>query len=179
MKKFSNVSGFNVPSEPTPPTPKDTTFESGIMELMDNLLSIRMYGPVNRYAVAGLIEVTGKELFLEALKDYLKNYTSKEKIKLLESLKEETGDWQLIDNKIEKIKEDASLTDSIFLYKNKIKSYVNKYSDETVILSKIKESCNKLKKDDIKLRAKASEQLFEESKNPLFSKIHRIYIEKI
>lgn len=175
MKKFSNVSGFSVPNEPQPPKPKDTTFESGIMQLMDNLLSIRMYGPVNRYAVAGLIEVSGKELFLEALKDYLKSYSDKEKIKLLESLKEETGDWELLDNKIEKIKEDISLSDSIFLYKSKIKSYVQKYSDETILLSKIKESCNRLKKEDIQIRVKACQQLLEESKNPIFSKISKVY----
>ena len=91
MKKFSNITGEKV-TEQKPVEVKITEsdlLKVGVLKLMDNFLRIQFYGPVTRYQVAGTAKVAGKELFVEALLDMLDEFSSKEKVKLLESMKSE------------------------------------------------------------------------------------------
>ena len=48
----------------------------------------------------------GKELFVEALMDFLQEKIEDKSIKVLESLKHEVKDWKSIDEKIESILEE-------------------------------------------------------------------------
>lgn len=128
MKKFSNISGFKVTQEPKIDGKKVEIdpLKGKVMELMDQLLSIRTYGPVDRHQRAGLIKIAGKELLAEALLDLLKKEKGSEGIKILESLKQEIGDWKVIDEKINEIKNHRvpSLKN-----KNKMRSILEKYND--------------------------------------------------
>ena len=90
MKKFSNISNVKVSEEPKVEVKQlneEEMFKAKVMNLMEQLLSVRTYGPVDRYLRAGNIKVAGKEMFLEALMDLLKDKSSKEEKKILESLK--------------------------------------------------------------------------------------------
>lgn len=133
MKKFSKISGEKV-SEPKPveKKAKDLTIDTlkgGVMQLMDNYLSVQMYGPITRYHVAGTMKVAGKELFLEALMDMLEEVTNKSKVKMLEGMKIESNDWQFIDNKIDELNLTTERVSNSKLvnHKEKIKSIYNRY----------------------------------------------------
>ena len=112
MKKFSNISGYKVSEEPkAKPEVKineEELFRGKVMNLMDQLLSIRTYGPIDRYLRAGNIKVAGKEMFLEALMDLLKDKSSKDEKKILESLKSQIKDWEAIDSKIDEVEKEVS-----------------------------------------------------------------------
>jgi hypothetical protein len=58
------------------------------------------YGPTDRYYQAGTIKISGQELFTEALLS-LWWKAVKAQTKLLESLKSEIKDWDVIDTKID------------------------------------------------------------------------------
>lgn len=133
MKKFSKISGEKI-GEPKPveKKAKDLTIDTlkgGVMQLMDNYLSVQMYGPITRYHVAGTMKVAGKELFLEALMDMLEEVTNKSKVKMLEGMKIESNDWQLIDNKIDELNLTTERVSNSKLvnHKEKIKSIYNRY----------------------------------------------------
>lgn len=104
MKKFSKITNQKVGQEPeikeTPLTEEDV-FKLGVLGLMDQLLIIRTYGPVDRYLRAGSIKITGQEMFLEALMDLMNDKTLKDKVKLLEGLKSRISDWESLDKGIE------------------------------------------------------------------------------
>ena len=106
MKKFSNISNVKVSEEPKVEVKQlneEEMFKVKVMNLMEQLLSIRTYGPIDRYLRAGSIKVAGKEMFLEALMDLLKDKSSKEEKKILESLKSSVSDWETIDSKIDEV----------------------------------------------------------------------------
>ena len=109
MKKFSNISGYKVSEEPKEKSEvkinEEEMFRGKILNLMDQLLSIRTYGPVDRYQRAGNIKIAGKEMFLEALMDLLKDKSSKDEKKILESLKSQIKDWEAIDSKIDEVEQ--------------------------------------------------------------------------
>lgn len=143
MKKFSNITGQKVSEEPKVELKQlneEELFKSKLHELMDQILSIRTYGPVDRYERAGLIKIAGKEMLVEAILDLLTEKTNKEQVKLLESLKSEIKDWKVIDDKIE----------NIFLNRipklsnrNKINSLLESY-DESSLIEVIGEKISKL-----------------------------------
>ena len=104
MKKFSNITNTKVGEEPKVEIKKlneEDMFKSKVLNLMDQFLSIRTYGPVDRYLRAGSIKISGKETFLEALVSLMDDKSNKTAKDVLESLKGEVGDWESIDNKIE------------------------------------------------------------------------------
>lgn len=171
MKKFSNISGFKVNEEPKKEVKIEESdiFKSRVLDLMDNLLSIRTYGPVDRYQRAGNIKIAGKELLAEALIDLLKQESSKDKTKLLESLKSEIKDWSILDNKI-----DSIVSESYPKLSNvrKVKSLLSKYENSELLIKVIESNVSKInsveKLEDYKLVIKES-RLDDETKSSIIN----------
>lgn len=154
MKKFSNITGQKVGQEPKVEMKlnEEDLFKAKILNLMDQLLTIRTYGPVDRHQRAGLIKITGKEMFLEALMGLFSDKTLKEQAKLLEGLKSEVRDWEMIDIKISdvntKISESKEKTELLSQKRNLINLY-NKYgNDEELLIQMVERSCDKIKSSE-------------------------------
>ncbi len=182
MKKFSNITGQKVPQEPNSEikiTEADI-FKSKVMKLMDDFLRVQMYGPITRYHVAGTMKVAGKELFLEALIDLLDIKSNGDKIKMLESLKTNVTNWEILEEKIEEIK---SKPKDLYKHKSVIKSIYNKYkSDKDLLIEQTKKSALKLKSSDtINSRHIACEYLKEDSNfnAELISLMSDIYLNRL
>jgi hypothetical protein len=109
MKKFTNISGAYVGKEQEKKVDekqqKIDDFSHQIMKLMDDFLTVRSYGSA-RPEIMIPVRITGKELFIEALKDLISQEDNKKIIGILESLKSDIHDWALIDNKIDELKEE-------------------------------------------------------------------------
>jgi hypothetical protein len=151
MKKFSNITNQKVGQEPKIEVKlnEEDLFKVKILNLMDQLLTIRTYGPVDKHQRAGLIKIAGKEMFLEALMSLFSDKSLKEQSKLLESLKSEVRDWEMIDVKINdvntKISESKEKSELLSQKRNLISLY-NKYKDDEELLIKVVENaCNKIK----------------------------------
>lgn len=179
MKKFSNISKVKVGVEPelNNKINEEDLFKFKIMDLMDKLLTIKTYGPIDRHFHMGSVKIAGKEMFLEALSALLKEDSCKTEKKILESLKYTINDWKTLDNEISKIDEKLLLSNDI----NKLNTHINKImniyekygDDEELFLIKITESADKLDNDTKKLRIDAS--LYLAKKNQLFNKVAEIY----
>jgi len=189
MKKFSNISGFKVSEEPVNNNEvklnEEDLFKSKVMNLMDQLLSVRTYGPVDRYLRAGNIKVAGKEMFLEALMDLLKDKSSKEEKRILESLKSYVKDWETIDSKIEEVEKrisESESNDKMILHRNKLQSLYNNYNqDEEMLMTMVEESCSKITdKETAYLRSLTAEYMSNEGNYPkdTFMKISEKYKER-
>jgi len=143
MKKFSKITGEKVNEEPKAKEVKglneEEIFKSKLIDLMDNILTIRTYGPVDRYQRAGTIKIGGKEMLVEAILDLLSDKSKKESTKILESLKSEIGDWSVIDSKIE------SLNSEKPLLKNKVKfqSMLESYGEDSLLI-KVQKDIDKI-----------------------------------
>jgi hypothetical protein len=168
MKKFSNITGEKV-SEQKPVETKVTEsdlIKAGIMRLMDNFLNVQFYGPVTRYRVAGTAKVVGKEMLMEALFDMLEEFSTKDKVKLLESMKNESNDWELLDSKISELKLTLeSIKDSKLVpHKEKIKSLCNRYKNKEELLEQVDKSISKIKNPETShLRGIAAQRLISEN----------------
>ena len=188
MKKFSNISNVKVSEKPkleVKQLNEEEMFKAKVMNLMEQLLSIRTYGPIDRYLRAGNIKVVGKEMFLEALMDLLKDKSSKEEKRILESLKKSVSDWKAIDSKIDEIDQKISENkekDKITSHRKKIQSLYHRYGeDEEMFINMVQESCNKIKNSKIAyLRGLAAEYMANESKysKEVFDKISELFKEK-
>jgi len=189
MKKFSNISGVKVSEETKPKMDvkinEEDLFKGKVLNLLDQLLSIRTYGPVDRYLRAGNIKIAGKEMFLEALMDLLKDKSSKEEVRILESLKSYVKDWESIDSKIDEVNQrisESEIKDKTLNHRNKLKSLYNNYSqDEEMLMKMVEESCNKITdKETAYLRGLTAEYMANEGKYPkeLFTKISEKFKEK-
>ena len=142
MKKFSKITGQKVNEEPKVEIKIDESelFRNRLMNLMDQFLSVQTYGPIDRYQRAGLIKIAGKEHLVEALLNLLQEKSTKDQTKLLEGLKSEIKDWEVIDNKIQILQEkNIPSTPN----RNKFNSLVNKYDGETLV-EFTKESVSKI-----------------------------------
>jgi hypothetical protein len=176
MKKFSNISGQKITEEPKPEVKKineQDLIKHKILELMEQFLVIRSYGPVDRHQRAGLIQIAGKEVFLEAIMNLFNTKSLKEQTKLLESLKSEITNWELLDNKVNEFSNKMTYYENnnqILIQKQNVLKLYNKYKDDSDFLLKmVDESCKKIKSSDIaEVRAISSEQLYLESKNEIF-----------
>lgn len=185
MKKFSNLTGQKIGKEELPKIDKSieekNIFKSKINNLLDNLLSVQIYGPVNRYQVAGTLKVAGKEMFIEALMDMLDEYAIGDKIKLLESLKSETRDWTMLDNKVNEMETLLEkITDSkLVRHRENIKSIYNRYKDDSnLLLEQIEKSAQRLKSADTAYwRSIAAENMASETEYPnkIMKEIAKIY----
>lgn len=174
MKKFSNISNVKVSEEPKVENTQineEDLFKGKVLNLMDQLLSIRTYGPIDRYLRAGNIKIAGKEMFLEALLDLLKDKSSKEEVKILESLKSYVKDWETIDSKIDEIEQRLSESEAkskLITHRNKLQSLYNNYGqDEEMLMNMVDESCNKITdKDKAYLRGLTAEYMANEGQYP-------------
>jgi len=188
MKKFSNISNVKVSEEPKvefKQLNEEEMFKAKVMNLMEQLLSVRTYGPVDRYLRAGNIKVAGKEMFLEALMDLLKDKSSKEEKKILESLKAEVSNWEVIDSKIDEVNQkiaESKEKDKMIPHKNKLKSLYNNYGqDEEMFMNMVQESCNKITNSETAyLRGLTAEYMANEGKYPkeVFTKVSELFKEK-
>jgi len=144
MKKFSKVAGVKVSEKPQVNTPaNNVTIKDKIMFLIDQFLTIRTYGPVDRYQRAGLIKIAGKEMLADAIMDLISESNSKSQIKLLEDLRLETGDWELIDKKIDSMFEEKILLQN----RNKFNNLVERWSDESLLCQFVEDGIEKLQND--------------------------------
>lgn len=147
MKKFSKITNQKINEEPKQEVKKIDEADAikyRMIDLMDKFLSIQTYGPVDKYQRAGLIKIMGKEMLAEAISDMLVDISTKDKTKLLESLKSEIKDWEVIDNKIESLEEKRPSLNN----RNKIKSLLEMYSDEALLIEVSENKVNKINKVD-------------------------------
>jgi len=188
MKKFSKISNVKVSEEPKVEVKQlneEDMFKAKVMNLMEQLLSVRTYGPVDRYLRAGNIKVAGKEMFLEALMDLLKDKSSKEEKKILESLKGAVSDWEAIDSKIDEVNQKIAENqekDKMIPHRNKLQSLYNNYGqDEEMFMNMVQESCNKITDSEkAYLRGLTAEYMANEGKYPkeVFTKVSELFKEK-
>ena len=188
MKKFSNISKVKVSEEPKVEVKQlneEEMFKAKVMNLMEQLLSVRTYGPVDRYLRAGNIKVAGKEMFLEALMDLLKDKSSKEEKRILESLKGAVSDWEAIDSKIDEVNQKIAENqekDKMITHRNKLQSLYNNYGqDEEMFMNMVQESCNKVTDSEkAYLRGLTAEYMANEGKYPkeVFTKVSELFKEK-
>ena len=175
MKKFSNITGIKVGEEPKIEVKLNDgdLFRAKVMNLMEQLLSIRTYGPIDRYLRAGSIKISGKELVVEAILDLLTEKSSKEQTKLLESLKNEVGDWEVIDSKIDFINREKAL----FKSRKRFNTLLENYTNESLI-EKVQLDINKITKQRT-LRDYI--QLTQESKldNDIKNNLVKIYTDRL
>jgi len=131
------MSGQKVNEEPKVQITKEENeifaLKAGIMKLMDNLLSIQTYGSTRRDIIQNNIKITGKEMFAEALIDFLSDKSLNDQIKALESLRSTNRDWQSIDNNVNElyneINEKAALSKNVNQI-SKIKTFLETYGDD-------------------------------------------------
>jgi len=145
MKKFSKVAGVKVFEKP-PVSEKpisNLSVKERIINLMDEFLTIRTYGPVDRYQRAGLIKIGGKEMLAEALIDLISESNNKSQIKILEELKADTGDWKLLDKKIDSMSKDKILLQN----RNKFNNLLERWSDEKLLCQFIEDGVGKLQNE--------------------------------
>ena len=188
MEKFSNISNVKVSKEPKVEVKQlneEEMFKAKVMNLMEQLLSVRTYGPVDRYLRAGNIKVAGKEMFLEALMDLLKDKSSKEEKVILESLKSDISDWETIDSKIDEVNQkiaEGKEKDKMIPHRNKLKSLYNNYGqDEEMFMNMVQDSCNKITNtESAYLRGLTAEYMANEGKYPkeVFTKVSELFKEK-
>ena len=129
MKKFTKIANTTVGEEKLEKVVNDNTLKFEILSLMDNFLEIKTYGNISPVYMAPT-KIEGKELFVEALMDFLDEKIEDKSIKILESLKHEIKDWKSIDEKIEKILEQREKN----LLKKNIINTIDKYSDNKDLL---------------------------------------------
>jgi hypothetical protein len=188
MKKFSNITGQKVGEAPKIEDVKineEDLFKAKVVNLMDQLLSIRTYGPIDRYQRAGNIKIAGKEMFLEALMDLLSSKSLKDQAKLLENLKVDVKDWNVIDSKIEDVNIKISKTNEnskLVSHKNKLNTlYRNYKDDETMMTQMVDSMLEKVNNPKTAhLRAIAAESMSNSGKYPkeIFTKISEKFHEK-
>ena len=148
MKKFSNITGQKVNTEPKKEVKIDEAqvLRSKMISLMNQFLSISFYGSNDYRFNGGGSKIKGQEMLAEAILDLLSDNTKKEQTKLLESLKTEITDWKVIDEKIEEInKQNTKLS-----LKNKVNSLFEKYSsDEGTLILVIENTYSKIENSDL------------------------------
>lgn len=176
MKKFSNITGQKVTEEPKKEVKQlneEELFKIKLLSLMDSFLTVRMYGPVDNHQRAGLIKISGKELVVEAILDLLTEKSSKDQTKLLESLKNEVGNWEVIDSKIDFINREKAL----FKSRKRFNTLLENYTNESLI-EKVQLDINKITKQRT-LRDYI--QLTQESKlsNEIKTNLVKIYTDRL
>jgi hypothetical protein len=115
---------------------------------MDNFLTIRSYGGARTEQLMSSVRISGKELFVEALIDFMNDKSIKDQIEALESVKSNSRDWESIDNKIKelnfKINEEKEFNTN-FKQISKIKTLLDTYGDDERFESILENLVNKSK----------------------------------
>jgi len=177
MKKFSKISKVKVAKDPeveVRQVTEEDLLKQEVRNLLDNCLSVQMYGPVNRHQVAGLLKVKGKEMFLEALFDILKNEVDKKSVKILEGMKSTIQDWESIDNKVNELNMEIELLENPKFQstKSKIIDVYRKYSNDVELIDesvkKITDSVTALYRSKVAMRL-SSDSRFSTSKMRMIS----------
>ena len=176
MKKFSNITNQKVNEEPKAKEviiTEEDIFKTSVLNLMEQLLVIRSYGPVDRYFRAGSVKIAGKESFVEALMDLMTDKTLKDKVKLLEGLKSNISDWETIDKKIDEV--NTQINESRTIDKGKMMSHrkriIDLYKiykdDKETLMNQITEMADKIKNGEKAFwRGIAAEHMASEGKFP-------------
>lgn len=132
MKKFSKITNQKVNQEPKIDKKIDEAeeFKFKMIDLMEKFLKVQAYGPVDNRYLNGKVKIEGKEVLAEALLDLFSDSSNKKQKAILESLKSEIKDWNIIDHKIDSIsKDDISLTNKL-----KFQRMLERYDDESIVL---------------------------------------------
>ncbi len=134
MKKFSNITSQTIGKEKVTEFKVDESslFKVKVLNLLEQFLTIRTYGPVDRYLQAGNIKISGQELFTEALLSLLDEKTVNAQTKLLESLKSEIKDWEVIDSKIDDL--NSNIIGNKFKTNYKVTQLLEKYGEDEEML---------------------------------------------
>lgn len=107
MKKFSNISGSPVGQEPkiTQQVKENDgdVLRFAISMMIDEYLTIAFDGPYTTEYFQQTSKIEGREIFIEALLNVLKEKDIQKEIKVLESLKDTIRDHQAIDEKIDNL----------------------------------------------------------------------------
>ena len=153
MKKFSNITNYSVGKKPEVESKIDEAdlFRLKVINLLEQFLSIEMYGPVDKYQRYGLIKIRGKEMAADAILSLLDEKTIKEQAKLLESLKSDIKDWEIIDNRIDELNSNTN-SKNMKNYKtnHKLVKILEKYGeDEDLLIGVISQKIEKIKNKDI------------------------------
>lgn len=136
MKKFSSISGYNIPEEPkvqvNTQEQNNENLKGKLITLMNDLLKIQSVGAARTELINTAITITGKEMLADAIIDLLLNQSSTEKVKLLESLKLEMNDWLFLDNKIQQVNSQAiqEKNSKINNIEKKLLTFIELYGDE-------------------------------------------------
>lgn len=168
MKKFSKVSGVEVNEEPKVNNKKDqqiVALKSKIFKLIDDFLTIQSYGSAKRDLLNSSVKIVGKEMFADALLDFMADENLMNQIKALESLKQNNKDWETIDNKINQLeteKESNNLLIEKITEVKSVKNFINSYL-ENDNFSEIAEMYSErlVSKEKIQLKSIISEKLSE------------------
>lgn len=107
MKKFSTIAHVKVGTEPVVTLKKEEVANNDIKcaidYMIDQHLKIGYYGPYTTEFFQQTSKIEGREMFIESLILLLKEKEIQQQIKILESLKSTTKDWQAIDEKIDSL----------------------------------------------------------------------------
>lgn len=173
MKKFSKITNQKINEEPKVKEliTEEDIFKYGVLDLMEKLLTIRTYGPVDRYLRAGSIKIAGKEMFIEALMNLMDSKTLKDKVKLLEGLKSKISDWESLDKGIEEVNikiNESSNRGKMLSHRTRIIDLYKAYKDDKdMLLQQVTEMADKIKNGEKAFwRALTAEQMATEGKFP-------------
>jgi hypothetical protein len=184
MNKFSKISGQKINDMPklikSAEEMEVEQLKYGIMKLMDNCLTIRSYGNARKNILENTVKIAGKEMFIEALIDFMSDKSYKEQIELLESMKSDTKDWKSIDYKISQINEKINNVRNLTVNKNqvkKIKTFLETYSEDDRFESLLENYVSKL--EDGKMAYSTCLLVKEMMKNNKFSIYPKKQLEQI
>lgn len=178
MKKFSNITNQKVGEAPKLKdklVTEEDLFKYSVLNLMEQLLVIRTYGPVDRYLRAGSIKIAGKEMFLEALIDLMSVKSLKDKAVLLESLKSKISDWESLDKGIDDLNSQINESRSggkMLSHRNRITSLLKSFKDDKEeLIKQFKEMADKIRNGDkAHWRGITAEQMSSEGISPTLMK---------
>ncbi len=147
MKKFSTITKVKVDQEPKQEKVEVSELDqlkAKLHMIMDNYLSVGASGAIHKTLANGTLSVKGKEYVVEAILDMFEETGNKKTIKLLESMKNESRDHQLLDLKIDKLMsenskiEDSKLVNTKVRIQNLSERYTSDVDFEEVLSVKAK-----------------------------------------
>jgi hypothetical protein len=172
MKKFSSISGQKVNSEPKVENQKEdqqlNELKFSVIGLMNQFLRIQSYGSA-RKNILPMVKITGQDLFVEALMDMLGDQSTQDQIKVLESLKSKSKDWESIDQSINELNLNLQKTQNLKNSKShisKVKNLIDVYGyDSENFEFVVDRYCDKIKDYDVAYqRAITAKMMTETSK---------------
>lgn len=183
MKKFSKVTGEDIKEAPVQKPKEYSQEEMFIFELhsiMNSHLKVEFLGSIDA-TFGGSMKVAGKEQFINALLELIETKTSKDKVKLLESLKNEIMDWPIIDAKVDEVINEGKVISILRPQKNRLKEiYSNYKKDHDLFLSKLDKAISRMKDGKTAFyRSLAAEEMAKPGSgfpNSLFKKVAEKYL---